>query len=101
MDDASILDLDPAEETEVEKQVLGIFADDALDLLENIIKDDLGGLFLKLRQLGNRRSVELDGGEGEVDLVLHLHAILDQKFLHDAEDHLLAALLCRLRTQLH
>jgi len=63
MDDAPILDLDPAEEAEVEQQVLGIFADDALDLLEDIIKDDLGGLFLKLCQLGDRRGVQLDGGE--------------------------------------
>ena len=101
MDDASVFNLYPSEEAEIEKQLFGIFADDAFDLFEDIIEYDFCGLFLEFCQFGDSCGVQLDGGEGEVNLVLHLHAVLDQKLLHYADDHLLAALFCPLRTQLH
>ena len=97
-----VLDLDLPEETEVDEQILGVLADGLLDLLEDVVENDLAGLLLHLRQLGHSSGVEFDAGEGKVDLVLHLHAVLDQKFLHDAKDELLGVLLWRgLRGELH
>lgn len=101
MGDPSILDLDPSEQAEIEEQVFRVLANDALDLLEDVVEDDLAGLLLELCQFGDGCRVELDGREGEVDLILHLHAALDQKLLHQAKDELLAALLRGLRAELH
>lgn len=97
-----VLDLDLPEQTEIDEEILGILTDGFLDLLKNIVKNNLTGLLLHLRQFSNSPSVELDTREGQIDLILHLHAILDQKFLHDAENELLGVLLRRsLRGELH
>lgn len=81
-----IFDLYLAEETQINEQFLGVLGDDLLQLLKDVVEYDLAGLLLELGQLGDRCGVEFDGGEGEVDLVLHLHAVLHEELLQDADD---------------
>ncbi len=79
--------------TEINKQVLGILCNDAFDLFKNIVQDDFRGLFFNLRQFRYGHTVRLDSREGQIGLVIHLHAVLDQEFLSQADNNFLGVSL--------
>ena len=88
-----ISDFDLAKQAEVNEQFLGVLRNNLLQLLKNVIQNELSGLLLELGQLGHSGCVEFDGREGKVDLILHLHAILHEKFLENADDGFLGVVL--------
>ena len=89
----SVLDFDDSKQTQVELKLLGVLSYNSLDLFEDIIKNQLCGLPLHICKLSDCGGVELDRGEGQVDLVLHLHALLHQKLLQKAHDRLTRVVL--------
>lgn len=72
-----IFDLDLAKQTEIDQQLFRVLSNNFLQLLKYIVKYNLAGLLLQLSQFGYGSCVEFNGGEGEIDLVLHLHAVFD------------------------
>jgi hypothetical protein len=52
-------------------------------------------LLLQFSEFGYCGYVQLYGGEGEVDVVFHLHTVFYQKLLHEADNGLLGIVLLR------
>lgn len=97
-----IFNLNLSEETEIDEQFFGILRYNLLQLLKNVIKYNLTGLFFELSYFCHCCSVEFDGGKGEVHLVLHFHAVFQQKFLEDADYGLFSVVFWdQLRSKLH
>ena len=89
MQNHSVFDPDLTELTQVNKQILRIFRNDFLHLFKDVIHYDFSGLLLYLSQLRNRDDVDLDGGVGEIDFILHLHRVLDQELFSQTDDDFL------------
>lgn len=88
MGNSAVSYFEAPKEAEIYKDVFGVLGHEFLDLLEYIVEDDFASLFLKLSQFGDGSGVDFDGWEREVDLVLHLHAVFDEEFLHQADNQL-------------
>lgn len=102
MGDSAVSYFESPKETEVDKDVFGVLGNQFLDLLEYVFENDFASLFLELCQFGDGSGVDFDGREGEVDFILHLHAVLDQEFFHQANDQLFGVILShQLRGELH
>lgn len=86
MCDSAVFYFEATKKTEVKQHIFRILGNEFLDLLEDVVKDDLASLFFEFSQLGDSSRVNLNGREGEVDLILHFHAVLDQEFLHEADN---------------
>ena len=102
MGNSAVSYFEASKETEVNKDVFGVLGNQFLDLLEYIFNDDFTGLLLELGQLRDSARVDFDGGEREVDFILHFHAVFNEEFFHQANNQLFRVIFShQLRGELH